>query len=78
MHEHSSLALAQRCSGVAAPSPLFSAMLNYRYQRGVHGSCGECETASIHLAGLSFLRKRGAHELSVDLERLRITGRGWD
>ena len=30
-HEHASLAIAQRCSAVPAPAPLFSAVLNYRY-----------------------------------------------
>ena len=34
-HEHASLALAQRCSAVPAPAPLFSALLNYRHSRGV-------------------------------------------
>ena len=33
-HEHASLALVQRCSAVPPPTPLFSAVLNYRHSHG--------------------------------------------
>ena len=37
-HEHASLVLAQRCSSVPAPAPLFTALLNYRHSAGPDAS----------------------------------------
>jgi amino acid adenylation domain-containing protein len=44
-HEHASLALAQRCSEVPAPSPLFSTLLNYRHSAGAGTESSEEQRA---------------------------------
>ena len=59
-HEHASLALAQRCSGVAAPAPLFTALLNYRHSGSAAG-----ERRRRPSTGVEWLGRRGADELSV-------------
>ncbi|UVL75985.1 amino acid adenylation domain-containing protein [Pseudomonas putida] len=64
-HEHASLALAQRCSGVEAPAPLFNALLNYR-----HSAQGSAEPRRAALAGIDIVESAEATNypltLSVD------------
>ncbi|WQP36308.1 amino acid adenylation domain-containing protein (plasmid) [Sinorhizobium meliloti] len=63
-HEHASLALAQRCSGVAAPAPLFSALLNYRHNPAV-----ACEADDL-LSGMEWLgsEERTNYPLTLSVE----------
>ncbi|WP_354426068.1 condensation domain-containing protein, partial [Mesorhizobium abyssinicae] len=66
-HEHASLALAQRCSGVAAPAPLFSALLNYRHNNPAPATAGGAEDV---LAGVEWLggEERTNYPLSLSVE----------
>jgi amino acid adenylation domain-containing protein len=69
-HEHASLALAQRCSGVPVPAPLFSALLNYRYSQGmVHAPSAEAMQA---WEGVEVLygEERTNYPVSLDVDDL--------
>ena len=51
-HEHASLSLAQRCSGLPGGTPLFSALFNYRYARQVaHDSADQTGWEGVQALG---------------------------
>jgi non-ribosomal peptide synthetase component F len=60
-HEHAPLALAQRCSSIAASQPLFSALFNYRHNQ---------RTDATYLPGISVLdnEERTNYPLSLSVD----------
>ncbi|MEU4782755.1 amino acid adenylation domain-containing protein, partial [Micromonospora sp. NPDC023633] len=70
-HEHASLALAQSCSGVAPPAPLFTALLNYRHAEVL----AESDTPAPEPGAddLTYLtaQERGNYPLALDVDELR-------
>ncbi|NBF11896.1 non-ribosomal peptide synthetase [Pseudomonas sp. Fl4BN1] len=66
-HEHASLALAQRCSGVSAPTPLFSAMLNYRHSHASDGADVQELVPGIQVLGAE---ERTNYPLTVNVDDL--------
>ena len=68
-HEHASLALAQKCSGVKAPTPLFSSLLNYRHSRpeGKQSAEGTVAWAGIEALGSE---ERTNYPLTVSVDDL--------
>ena len=69
-HEHAPLALALAASGVAAPAPLFTTLLNYRHSPGVAAGGGGV------LAGVRvlFARERTNYPVTVSVDE---TGGGF-
>ncbi|RMR45804.1 Syringopeptin synthetase B, partial [Pseudomonas syringae pv. syringae] len=67
-HEHAFLALAQRCSGISAPTPLFSALLNYRHSAEARVS----EQATLAWQGIETLggEERTNYPLALNVDDL--------
>jgi len=71
-HEQASLALAQRCSGVASPLPLFTALLNYRHSRVVPQQAQTSASDPLMLEGMRLLSgmTRNNYPLTLSVEDL--------
>jgi amino acid adenylation domain-containing protein len=65
-HEHAPLALAQRCSKVAAPTPLFSVFLNYRH--GATPATGEKSLSAWEGIELLANRQRTNYPFHLDVD----------
>ncbi|WP_175439954.1 non-ribosomal peptide synthetase [Micromonospora nigra] len=70
-HEHASLALAQSCSGVAPPAPLFTALLNYRHAEVLAESDVPAPTPDADDLTYLTAQERGNYPLALDVDDLR-------
>ncbi|MBE8597849.1 non-ribosomal peptide synthetase [Xenorhabdus sp. BG5] len=64
-HEQASLAVAQRCSGIQAPLPLFNSLLNFR-----HSPRNKSQSISLAWEGVQILsgEERSNYPLSLDVD----------
>jgi len=68
-HEQASLVLAQRCSGVEAPTPLFSSLLNYRHRKREKSVPAEAKQAWEGIQAL-YGEERTNYPLSISIDDL--------
>ncbi|MFC5771167.1 AMP-binding protein, partial [Thauera sinica] len=67
-HEHAPLTLAQRCSAVDAPAPLFTSLLNYRHSPIEPGV--EAAQAFLQAVEQSGMREKTNYPLCLDVDDL--------
>ena len=68
-HEHASLALAQSVSGVVAPAPLFTSLLNYRHS----GPSGKGQGHAGKAPQVMYQRERTNYPLTVSVDDIAVT-----
>ncbi|MBF9000412.1 non-ribosomal peptide synthetase [Vibrio nitrifigilis] len=61
-YEHASLIMTQQCSGVAAQTPLFTSLLNYRYQGG-----SDAQAKILDRIDLVFSAEQTNYPISLDI-----------
>ncbi|NNC33231.1 non-ribosomal peptide synthetase, partial [Longimicrobium terrae] len=71
-HEHAPLSLAQRCSGVEAPAPLFTSLLNYRHSAAATPSGSAAAGVDAPQDGVRRLRaeERSNYPLTLNVDDL--------
>jgi amino acid adenylation domain-containing protein len=69
-HEHASLALAQRCSAVEAPSPLFTTLLNFRHSAHKTGPHAPATAPAARAGGMIYAEERSNYPLGLSVDDL--------
>uniref|UniRef100_UPI00387EB368 non-ribosomal peptide synthetase n=1 Tax=Xenorhabdus szentirmaii TaxID=290112 RepID=UPI00387EB368 len=69
-HEQAPLALAQRCSDVAQPMPLFSTLLNYRHSQAAKGQTGDAVNAMWADVRLLSAEERTSYPITLSVDDL--------
>ncbi|MEI8633044.1 AMP-binding protein [Vibrio sp. PP-XX7] len=66
-YEHTSLTLAQQCSGVSGQTPLFTSLLNYRYAGGNAQIEPSASTSALHDLNVLFSEEQTNYPLTLSV-----------